>query len=125
MATKTIQTCDVCGTDASTTASLTIDGATTEVDLCAKHTKELTAATRAFVSVGRTIGRSRAMARTGATKASTVKKSAPKKSPKNAARKKSPSVAIRAWANANGVPVGLKGVVRKEVVDAYNAAKKK
>lgn len=103
----------------------------TEVDLCASHSKELTTATKPYTSVGRTTGRSRTAAKTGvAKKASAVKKSALKKSAKKApakgaALKKSPSVAIRAWANANGIPVGLKGVVRKEVVDAYNAAKKK
>ena len=73
-------------------------------------------------------GRARStVKKVAAKKASAAKRSAPKKSatkaPAKRARKKSPSVAIRAWANANGIPVGLKGVVRKEVVDAYNAAK--
>ena len=120
MATKTIRTCDVCGTDASTAATLTIDGATTEVDLCAKHAKELTAATKAYAWVGRTTGRSRSF-----TKRSVAKQAATSRPSRTAARKKFPSAAIRAWANANGVPVGLKGVVRQEVVDAYNAARKK
>ena len=74
-------------------------------------------------------GRARStVKRVAAKRTAVVEKSAPKKSatkaPTKRARKKSPSVAIRAWANANGIPVGLKGVVRKEVVDAYNAATK-
>lgn len=149
MATNTIQTCDVCGMNASTTATLAVDGATTEVDLCAKHTKELTAALKPYTSVGRTTGRSRAAVKksqqrgtaeaptakksatkrgakkTTAKKASPVKQAAPKKSAvKRSRRGKSQATEIRAWANANGVPVGLKGTVRKEVVDAFNAAQK-
>ncbi len=142
MATKTIQTCDVCGTDASTSATLTLDGATTQVDLCARHAKELFTAAKPYVSVGRTTGRApvavkksavkkastvkqAAQRKPAAKKASPVKQAAPKKpAAKRSRRRKSQATEIRAWANANGVPVGLKGVVRKDVVDAFNAAKK-
>ena len=72
MATMTIQTCDVCGVNASTTATITLDRATTEVDLCAKHAKELASAVKRFVGVGRTIGRARAVA----TKSVPVKRDA-------------------------------------------------
>ena len=142
MATRTIQTCDVCGTDASTTATLTLDGATTQVDLCARHAKEFVTAAKPYVSVGRTTGRARAAVKKSAVKkASTVKKAAQRKpaarkaapvkqaaakrsAAKRSRRGKSQATEIRAWANANGVPVGLKGTVRKDVVDAFNAAKK-
>lgn len=150
MATKTIQTCDVCGTNASTTATITLDRATTEVDLCAKHAKELAGAVKGFIGVGRPIGR----ARTVATKSVPVKRAAAKKAvPKKAAAKKavakkavakkavarkapakgavrkrtkalSQVAEMRAWGYANGFNVASKGRLKPDLVAAFEAANK-
>ena len=133
MATKTIQPCDLCRANASTTATLALDGTTTEVDLCARHARELTAATKAYVTVGRTTGRSRA-----AKKAAPAKKEAPRKAAakktvarkgaakKAAGRKRvkatSKVAGMRAWGYANGFNVASKGRLKPDLVAAFEAA---
>ena len=136
MATKTIQTCDVCDANASTTASLTLNGATTEVDLCARHAKELTTAAKPYVSVGRTIGRPRPVARKAAPvkkraapKKAAAKRTATKKVATKARARKRPKAAsrvaeIRAWGYANGFNVASKGRLRPDLVAAFDAANK-
>ena len=145
MATKTIQTCDVCGANASTTATIMLDRATTEIDLCAKHAKELEGAVKGFVGVGRTVGRSRAVARKSApVKRAAAKKAVPRKtaakravakkavakkaSTKGRGRRRTRALSqvaeMRAWGYANGFNVASKGRLKPDLVAAYEAANK-
>ena len=133
MATKTIQTCDICGANATTTATVTLDGATTEVDLCAKHARAMTVATKPYVSVGRTIGRPRTVAakkttaRKVAAKKTSAKKSGATKTVKKAPVRKRTTASsrvaeIRAWGYANGFNVASKGRLKPDLVEAFEAA---
>ena len=136
MATKTIQICDVCDANASTAATLILNGASTEVDLCARHAKELTVAVRPFVTVGRTIERPRPVAKkaAAAAKKTTAKKTTAKKGAKKTGATKagtrrrtaaSSQVAeIRAWGYANGFNVASKGRLKPDLVAAFEAADK-
>ena len=128
MATKTIQTCDICDAIASTTATVTLDGATTEVDLCAKHARAMKVATKPYVAAGRTIGRPRTVAaKTTKAKTSATKKTAAKKTAKKAPARKRTSASsrvaeIRAWGYANGFNVASKGRLKPDLVAAFEAA---
>lgn len=138
MGTKTIQTCDVCGVEAVTTATVTVSGVTTEIDLCARHAKAFAGATKPFTSVGRSAQRARRVATTAkkATAKRTAKKSAAKKAtakkagakrttkkaaPKRAARS-SRNAEIRAWGYANGFNVASHGRLSPALIEAFEAA---
>jgi hypothetical protein len=127
----------VCGTDATTTASLTLDGTTTDVDLCARHAKAMAVATKPYTSVGRTTGHARAAVNKRAAKKSGAKKAGVKKpvakkatskkktTNKSAPRKRTQSsrvAEIRAWGYANGFDVASRGRLRPELVEAFEAA---
>ena len=147
MASKTILTCDVCGQEAVNTATLILAEATHEVDLCDRHSKALKTAAKPFIAVARTTGARRtarpaqrsavkkANAKAAAASAPTVKRSSTNKAiakkastqraPRRRARKADPNTAeIRAWGQANGFTVGLKGRLRPDVIEAFNAAQR-
>lgn len=135
--TKTIQTCDVCGAEAVTTATVTVSGATTEIDLCARHAKAFASAAKPYTSVGRSTSRARrtatkATARKATAKKATARKATAKKAagkratkkaaaPKRAARS-SRNAEIRAWGYANGFNVSSHGRLSPALVEAFEAA---
>lgn len=147
MASKTILTCDVCGQEAVNTATLTLADATHEIDLCERHSKALNTAAKPFIAVARTTGarrtgqpaqrsavkngKAKAVAasepavKRSSTKKAIAKKAATQSAPRRRARKAEANTAeIRAWGQANGFAVGLKGRLRPDLVEAFNAAQR-
>jgi Lsr2 len=147
VASKTILTCDVCGEEAVNTATLVLVDATHEVDLCDRHCKALKTAAKPFIAVARTSGvrrTGRPARRTAAKKATAkpvaaetpkvkrsstkkaiAKKASTQKAPRRRARTPDTNTAeIRAWGQANGFAVGMKGRLRPDVIEAFKAAKR-
>lgn len=150
MASKTILTCDVCGAEAVHTATLTLADETNEVDLCDRHSKAFKVAARPFLSVART-SRGRRIGRPGPSPAAKVSSgeatsarsnpsastrrstkkvvgenaATPKTSGRTARTPDANTAEIRAWGQANGFAVGTKGRLSPDVVDAFNAAKRR
>lgn len=136
MGTKTIQVCDVCGAEATTTAAVTVSGATTELDLCSRHTKAFATATKPFTSVGRSTQRARRVAskpagtkratKKAAAKKATAKKVGAKRATKKAAttraQRSSRNAEIRAWGYANGFDVSSHGRLSPALIAAFDAA---
>lgn len=108
---------DVDGSEASETITFALDGTTYEIDLNGDHAEELRASIDKYATVGRRIGgKSTRPARAATTNASAGKVV---KSP--ATGGVDPGV-IRAWAAEQGIKVGDKGRIKKEIVDQYHAA---
>ena len=147
MASKTILTCDVCGQEAVNTSTLVLADGTHEVDLCERHSKALKTAAKPFIAVARTTGARRtgrpaqrsaakksnakaaAASKPTVTRASTNKAIAKKASTQSALRRRARTAdantaEIRAWGQANGFTVGLKGRLRPDLVEAFNAAQR-
>jgi Lsr2 len=145
VASKTILTCDVCGEEAVNTATLGLVDATYEVDLCDRHSKALKTAAKPFTAVARTSGArrtarpaqrtpakktnakavaaSKPAVKRSSTKKAIAKKASTQSTPRRRARTSDTSTAeIRAWGQANGFAVGLKGRLRPDVIEAFNAA---
>lgn len=124
--------------------SVVISGTAHEVDLCARHARELDAALRPFIGAGRSAsgGRSvakkakKASAKKATAKKATVKKAMKKRAaPKAAKRSKKAAkvtgrragggadvATMRSWGQANGFAVATKGRLKPDVVAAYQAA---
>jgi hypothetical protein len=147
VASKTILTCDVCGEEAVNTSTLILADATFEVDLCDRHSKALKTAAKPFLAVARTSAvrrtgrpaqrtaakktKARAVAadkpalKRSSTKKAIAKKASTQKAPRRRARASDTNTAeIRAWGQANGFPVGMKGRLRPDVIEAFNAARR-
>jgi hypothetical protein len=146
MATKTITTCDICGKDPAEPTKIAARGRAATVDLCGAHARELDAALRPFLTraaKAKATGAARVSKAGKATKAARKKASAgkaaakkragrkavpgaAKKSARKMAKKRSgrtpDTAAVRAWARENGHAVGDKGVIRADVLAAYQAA---
>lgn len=142
MGTKTIQVCDVCGAEATTSAAVTVSGATTEIDLCSRHARSFASALKPYTSVGRSTQRARrtaskpaatkratkkATAKKAAAKKATAKKAGAKRATKKAAtttrrQRSSRNAEIRAWGYANGFDVSSHGRLSPALIAAFEAA---
>lgn len=91
------------------TVSLSLDGQSVEIDLSAKNFDKLAQAVAPYLEAGR-------RASGGATRRRRSASAAP------AAPKTNHTQAIREWAQANGHEVNSRGRIKKEIVDAYEAA---
>lgn len=92
------------------TVTLAVDGQSVEIDLSAKNFEKLSKALAPYLEAGRkTSGRSTTRQRRATAAA-------------NAPAKSSDTQAIREWAQANGHEVNSRGRIKKDIVDAYEAA---
>jgi hypothetical protein len=109
--TTTLLVDDIDGSGAVETVTFGLDGTTYEIDLNQLHAEDLREVLAPFISVARRVdgpaGRRRNSM--GADK--------PKRGQDVDLK------AVRAWAQANGVPVNARGRIRAEVLKQYNAAR--
>jgi hypothetical protein len=92
------------------TVTVGLDGQSVEIDLSAKNFEKLSAALAPYLEAGRKTSTSSTTRRRRATPAAT------------AAAKSSDTQAVREWAQANGYEVNSRGRIKKNIVDAYEAA---
>jgi|SRR4051794_21159711 len=97
-------------TDEVRTVRLSVDGRSVEIDLSARNFDKLSKAVAPYLQAGRKTSSS-----TPARRRRTF--AAP-----GAPRKSSDTQAIREWAQANGHDVNSRGRIKKDIVDAYEAA---
>jgi len=91
------------------TVSLSIDGQSVEIDLSAKNFEKLSKAVAPYLEAGRKTSSGNAARRRRTSPATTTAKT-------------SDTQAIREWAQANGHDVNSRGRIKKDIVDAYEAA---
>jgi len=92
------------------TVSVSLDGQVVELDLSETNYDKLQQALAPYLAAGRKTKTSSAGSRRSSSPAPT------------AAGKQQDTQAIREWAEANGHQVNSRGRVKKEIVDAYQAA---
>ena len=90
------------------TVPIAVDGQQVEVDLSSANVDKLMAAIEPYLSAGRKVSG-------GNTSSRRRRTAAPAKS--------TDTQAIREWAQANGYEVNTRGRIKKEIVDAYEAAR--
>ena len=95
------------------TIPIAVDGQQVEVDLSSANVDKLMAELEQYLSAGRKVGG-------GGTASGRRRTSAPAA----AAKKSSETQAIREWAQANNIQVNARGRIKKEIVDAYQAAQR-
>jgi len=95
-------------TDDVRTVSLSLDGRSVEIDLSAKNLEKLSKAVSPYLEAGRK------MSTSTTTRRRRTSASAPPKA--------TDTQAIREWAQANGLAVNSRGRIKKDIVDAYQAA---
>lgn len=100
---------DIDGSEATETVTFGLDGATYEIDLNEAHAEDLREVLAPFVSVARKVsGPSNRGRSAGAPK----QRTGPELDPK----------AVRAWAEAKGIPVSPRGRIRADVLEQYRAS---
>src|SRR3954454_5615457 len=95
-------------TDDVRTVTLSVDGQAVEIDLSAKNYENLSKAVAPYLEAGR---------KTSTSTTTRRRRTAPA-----APAKSSDTQAIREWAQANGLEVNSRGRIKKDIVDAYQAA---
>ncbi|MGH9128826.1 MAG: histone-like nucleoid-structuring protein Lsr2 [Acidimicrobiales bacterium] len=138
--TQIVLTCDVDGdeTPAEETVRFGLDGREYEIELCARHHKELNGFMGPFVQKGRKIDGTRPRRRNprasgGVSSAASSPASTPAARPGTPARAATPArrvpagrradaQAIRVWARAHNMTVSDRGRISAEVSQAYAAA---
>ena len=98
-------------TDDVRTVSLELDGRAVEIDLSAGNFEQLSKVLTPYFDAGRRASSAAASRRRRASTASIP-------DPTSRAQ----TQAIREWAQANGVAVNTRGRIKREVVEAYEAA---
>lgn len=98
---------DIDGGQADETVAFAIDGTSYEIDLSAKHAKELRGALGTFVSAARRVGRGGVSGREHA--------GAPARGDRAQNR------AIREWARRRRIELSDRGRIPREVLDQYEA----
>lgn len=113
MAQRTVTTLvdDIDGSAATQTVTFGLDAVTYEIDLNDAHAEDLREVLAPFVSVARKTSGSSSRGRATA--------GAPRQRSSNA---EIDPKAVRAWAEANGVPVSPRGRIKADVVEQYRAA---
>jgi hypothetical protein len=103
--TMVLLTCDICGGDKAGDETLTVglDGSSHEVDLCAKHAKQLRDAVAPFVAAGRRVSPRAGRRRPGGS------------------TNRQRTQAIRAWARKKGIQVSERGRISGDVIAKYEA----
>jgi hypothetical protein len=112
MATKTILVDDLDGTEAFRTIRFAFDGRLFEIDLSREHYDSFKHGLTPWMEAGREVSKfSSSKSASGATY-----------SPRPPARSRDESVAIREWARSKGMVVPSGGMIKREIVQAYEAA---
>lgn len=93
---------DLTGGDADETVSFALDGVAYEIDLSARNADKLRHALQPYIDAGRKASR--------------------RNSGRTSSRTTGNAGEIRAWAEANGVPVSARGRISADVVAQYEAA---
>ena len=96
-------------TDDVRTVSLSVDGQSVEIDLSARNYENLSQAVAPYLDAGRKTSTS-----TATTRRRRTSPAAPAKT--------TDTQAIREWAQASGLEVNSRGRIKKDIVDAYQAA---
>ena len=112
MARREILTDDIDGSEGAQTISYTVDGQEYEIDLSEENVQRFHAAVEPFVSKSRQVERQAAPARRG--------RGDGRRRSGSSGRDDIPQ--IRAWAESQGMDVSGRGRIKKEVIDAYDAA---
>jgi hypothetical protein len=99
---------DMDGSQAAETLTFGVDGNLYEIDLSAKHAKELRAALRQYVDAGRRVGRSVPAAARGRARGP-------------ARNDRAQNRAIRDWAKRRKVELSDRGRIPRSVVEQYEA----
>ena len=106
---------DVDGGQAEETVKFAIDGHAYEIDLSARHAKELRDALEKFQEAGTSLGRYTLGTSRGPVRSTPVSS---RRQPADRERNK----AIREWAERNGKRVSPRGRIPQAIVEEYNAA---
>lgn len=101
---------DIDGSEATETVTFGLDGTTYEIDLNATHAEDLREVLAPFTSVARKVSGSSQRGRSASN------------APKQRASSDIDPKAVRAWAEANGVPVSPRGRIKADVLEQYKAA---
>ena len=105
--TETTRFDDIDGsTESVRTVPIAVDGEQVEIDLSAANVDKLMSALEPYLSAGRKVGDSTRRRRVAASTSA----------------KTADTQAIREWAQSQGHEVSARGRVKKEIVEAYNAA---
>lgn len=104
--------CDLDEEPEAIPTTITVDGDTVEIDLCADHRLQLESALQEFYDAGRRTGRRR--------KATVVRANGRATSSEPADKEE--RTRIRSWAQGQGYEVGNRGRISAEIVAAYTAA---
>jgi hypothetical protein len=126
-------TCDVCGEEIpdnesdDATREFSLDGASYQVDICARHREELSEILdrlKAFVDAGsRQAQRGRRRARAAKSRTPRARKATAATAKATSSAPASEVAAIRAWAVENGHAVGDRGRIPSKISAAYYEAK--
>ena len=105
---QVLLTCDLDDGDklATETIRFGVEGSNYEIDLCAKHAKQLRGGVASFVSAGRRISSGRGVARRGRTSVRSDRQR---------------TAEIRAWAKKKGLKVSERGRLSSDIVAQYEA----
>jgi hypothetical protein len=112
MATRTIIVDDLDGTEAFRTVRFSFDGRLFEIDLSREHYDSFEHGLGPWMDAGREVSKY-------ANKPGTAR---PSSSRPPAVRSRDESVAIREWARSKGMVVPDAGIIRREIVQAYESA---
>jgi hypothetical protein len=112
VAQRVVLTDDLDQSEATQTITYTIDGQEYEIDLSEENAERFHAALEPFVSVSRQVER----------QAAPTRRSRGDRRRRGGSSGRLDIPQIRQWAEANGYGVSARGRIKKEVIDAYDAA---
>lgn len=102
---------DIDGTPADETVTFGLDGTTYELDLSAKHAKDLRTALEKYVDAGRKVGRGQVVPTSRARR--------PGDAP--ARNDRAQNQAIREWAKRKKIELSDRGRIARSIVEQYEA----
>jgi hypothetical protein len=113
MAQKVMLIDDLDGSEGAETINYTVDGQEYEIDLSEKNAERFRSVLKEFIDVSRPVDRQPVMTltpvRTGRRQSS-------------GGSSRDDIAQIRAWAEAHGMEVNARGRIKKEIIEAYDAA---
>lgn len=113
---------DLTGDEGATTTEFALDGTAYEIDLTEDSRAALDAVLIDYINSARRASGSRR--RPGALRTSTTAKASTSKSiiPKGSSTAdKELRATVRAWAQSNGIPIGARGRIADDIMEAYDA----
>jgi Lsr2 len=111
MAQKVMLIDDLDGSEGAETITYTVDGQEYEIDLSEKNAERFRSVLQEFIDASRTVERPAVMTL------------APVRGTRRSSGGGRDDIAqIRAWAESQGLDVSARGRIKKEIIDAYDAA---